>query len=43
MTMGKNIIMGRVTLESMPKSALIGRYPIVLTRSYIQGDEKIKE
>lgn len=42
MTMGKNIIMGRVTLESMPKSALIGRYPIVLTRGFIQGDDKIK-
>lgn len=42
MTMGKNIIMGRVTLESMPKSALIGRNPIVLTRSSIQDNEKIK-
>lgn len=42
MTMGKNIIMGRVTLESMPKSTLIGRYPIVLTRSSIQDDDKIK-
>lgn len=42
MTMGKNIIMGRVTLESMPKSALIGRNPIVLTRSSIQSNENIK-
>jgi len=42
MTMGKNIIMGRVTLDSMPKSALIGRNPIVLTRSFIQDDNKIK-
>ena len=42
MTMGKNIIMGRVTLESMPKSALIGRHPIVLTRSSIRDDDKIK-
>ena len=41
-TMGKNIIMGRVTMDSMPKSALIGRYPIVLTRNSIQSDEKIK-
>lgn len=42
MTMGKNIIMGRVTMESMPKSALIGRHPIVLTSSSIQNDDKIK-
>lgn len=42
MTMGKNIIMGRVTMESMPKSALIGRYPIVLTRESIQCNENIK-
>lgn len=42
MTMGKNIIMGRVTLESMPKSALIGRHPIVLTSSSIRDDDKIK-
>lgn len=31
LTMGKNIIMGRKTLESMPLKALEGRYPIVLT------------
>lgn len=31
MTMGKNIIMGRKTLESMPLQALEGRHPIVLT------------
>ena len=31
MTMGKNIIMGRKTLESMPPKALIGRNPIVLS------------
>lgn len=30
-TMGKNIIMGRKTLESMPPKALLGRNPIVLT------------
>ena len=42
MTMGKNIIMGRVTMDSMPKSALIGRHPIVLTRSFIQDDEIFK-
>lgn len=42
MTMGKNIIMGRVTMESMPSNALIGRKPIVLTRNFIQDNEKIK-
>ena len=42
MTMGKKIIMGRVTMESMPTSALMGRYPIVLTRSSIKDDENIK-
>ena len=31
MTMGKNIIMGRKTFESMPPIALKGRNPIVLT------------
>lgn len=31
MTMGKKIIMGRNTLESMPLKALEGRHPIVLT------------
>ena len=31
MTMGKNIIMGRNTLESMPLKALEGRKPIVLS------------
>lgn len=30
-TMGKNIIMGRKTFESMPVSALAGRNPIVLS------------
>lgn len=30
-TMGKNIIMGRKTLESMPPKALLGRNPIVLS------------
>lgn len=42
MTMGKNIIMGRVTLDSMPKSALIGRKPIVLTSSNIESNNNIK-
>ena len=42
MTMGKKIIMGRVTMDSMPKSALIGRYPIVLTRNFIQDNDNIK-
>ena len=31
MTMGKNIVMGRKTFESMPPIALKGRNPIVLT------------
>ena len=31
MTMGKNIIMGRNTFESMPVNALKGRNPIVLS------------
>lgn len=31
MTMGKNIIMGRKTFESMPPKAFIGRKPIILT------------
>lgn len=42
MTMGKYIIMGRNTLETMPKKALIGRKPIVLTKSLITVDDKIK-
>lgn len=42
MTMGKNIIMGRNTLESMPKKALIGRKPIVLSKSLIAGDDLVK-
>lgn len=42
MTMGKNIIMGRTTLESMPKKALEGRSPVVLTRSLVTGDDSIK-
>ena len=34
MTMGKNIIMGRKTLEALPnQSALVGRKNIVLTRN----------
>ena len=36
MTMGKNIIMGRKTLESMPLKALEGRYPIVLTTKELE-------
>lgn len=32
MTLNKNIIMGRLTLESMPKKALDGRNPIVITK-----------
>lgn len=31
MTMGKNVIMGRKTYESMPPKALIGRKPIILS------------
>lgn len=42
MTMGKNIIMGRNTLESMPKKALIGRKPIVLSRNLVTGDDLVK-
>ena len=41
MTWGKNIIMGRLTLESMPKKALIGRTPLILTKSLITYDDKI--
>ena len=37
MTMGKNIIMGRKTLESMPLKALIGRHPIVLTKQPLEN------
>lgn len=37
MTMGKNIIMGRKTLESMPLKALIGRYPVVLTTQPLEN------
>ena len=42
MTMGKNIIMGRLTLESLPKSALVGRKPIVLTRANISSTDVLK-
>lgn len=42
MTMGKNIIMGRLTLESMPKKALVGRKPIVLSKSLTTSDDIIK-
>lgn len=35
MTMGKNIIMGRNTFESMPMSAFKGRKPIVLSSKNI--------
>lgn len=36
MTMGKNIIMGRNTLESMPLKALEGRNPIVLSSKELE-------
>ena len=36
MTMGKHIIMGRKTLESMPLKAFEGRYPVVLTRQNLE-------
>lgn len=42
MSMGKNIIMGRLTLDSMPKTALVGRKPIVLTKNIISSTEMIK-
>lgn len=42
MTMGKNIIMGRLTFESLPKAALKGRKPIVLSRNKISSDDIIK-
>lgn len=42
MTMGKNIIMGRLTLESMPKKALIGRKPIILSRNSDYKGEDLK-
>lgn len=42
MTLGKNIIMGRKTLESLPKVALKGRKPIVLTTNNIQSTDMIK-
>lgn len=42
MTLGKYIIMGRNTLESMPEKALIGRKPIVLTKSLITNDNRFK-
>ncbi len=41
MTMGKNIIMGRNTLESMPLKALSGRKPIVLTHSNLEYHSNI--
>ena len=34
-TMGKYVICGRKTYESMPYSAFIGRYPIVISRSQL--------
>lgn len=37
MTMNKNIIMGRNTLESMPLNALKGRIPLVLTSKKLQN------
>lgn len=37
MTMGKKIIMGRKTLESMPLKALEGREPIVLTSKSLEN------
>lgn len=37
MTMGKNIIMGRKTFESMPVKAFAGRKPIVLTTHNIDS------
>lgn len=36
MTMGKKIIMGRTTLESMPLKALEGREPIVLSTKKLE-------
>lgn len=42
MTMHKNIIMGRSTLETMPKVALIGRKPIILTHNNIAPTDLIK-
>jgi len=42
MTWGKNIIMGRKTLESLPKVALRGRFPIVLTSQTIENTELIQ-
>lgn len=36
MTMGKNIIMGRNTLESMPLKALEGRNPIILSSKELE-------
>jgi len=42
MTWGKNIIMGRRTLESLPKVALKGRKPIVLTSSINNTSDMIK-
>ena len=35
MTMGKYVICGRKTFESMPDSAFIGRYPIVISRNQL--------
>lgn len=37
MTLGKNIIMGRKTLESMPVKALKGRHPIILTTRKLEN------
>lgn len=42
MTMGKNIIMGRLTYESLPKVALKGRKPIVLTRNIFDDIDNLK-
>lgn len=41
MTMGKNIVMGRKTLESMPLKALEGRHPIVLTSQRLEDCSNI--
>ena len=37
MTMGKNIIMGRRTFESMPLKAFTGRNPLILTSHNIES------
>lgn len=41
MTMGKHIIMGRKTLESMPMNALVGRISIVLSKSSLNKENGI--